>query len=49
MMDEENAHYFVYDGIPISVGIVNDAVGINERPGVPTVVTLWIRLRGPCC
>lgn len=29
MLDEENAHYFVYEDIPVSVGIVNGAVGIN--------------------
>jgi predicted transcriptional regulator len=29
MLTEENAHYFVYEDIPISVGIVNGAVGIN--------------------
>ncbi|WP_433634065.1 helix-turn-helix transcriptional regulator [Halomicrococcus sp. NG-SE-24] len=29
MLAEENAHYSVYEGIPISVGIVNGAVGIN--------------------
>lgn len=29
MLTEENAHYFVHEDIPISVGIVNGAVGIN--------------------
>lgn len=29
MLDEENAHYFVSEDIPISVGIVDGAVGIN--------------------
>ena len=29
MLNQENAHYFVYEDIPISVGIVNGAVGIN--------------------
>lgn len=29
MLAEENANYFVYEDIPISVGIVNGAVGIN--------------------
>lgn len=29
MLDEENARYYVYGDVPISVGIVDDAVGIN--------------------
>ena len=29
MLSQENAHYFVYEDIPISVGIVNGNVGIN--------------------
>lgn len=29
MLAEETAHYFVYEDIPISVGIVDGAVGIN--------------------
>jgi predicted transcriptional regulator len=29
MLDEDNAHYFVYEDIPLSVGIVNGAVGVN--------------------
>ncbi|MFC4360643.1 helix-turn-helix transcriptional regulator [Halobium salinum] len=29
MLDEENVHFSVYDGVPMSVGIVDGKVGIN--------------------
>jgi len=29
MLNQENAHYFVYEDIPVSVGIVDGTVGIN--------------------